>query len=208
MRSVAAVRRIRTVAIALLAAAALAEARAAPSRAADLLTTADEAYAARGVERVPFDPGAADLSPRDARFLAALFAVTDEAVLLNANALRWLASDGRRGLHYLDYRADLDALLARLRALEAPDGAAAPRDLVAEALRHQHDFLGAWHAAVRERRAFASQLTHEYAWHDDPLRARQKLLRAYAELRALYPGAGERAHRAFEAHLHALDLGP
>ena len=89
--------------------------------AADLLTSVDEAYASRQLRRTPFDPRTArDLPAEEARFLEALFSLTDEAVRLDTDARRWLASDGRRGLHVVGYVERIDAVRSRLVGSRRP----------------------------------------------------------------------------------------
>ena len=172
------------------------------------LATPEEAYAARGLPRLVFDAREARIDPAEARFLEALFALTDTAVVENANLLRWFASDGRAGLHFLDARERLAAIRARIAALEPPARLGPVRALVLAALDHQRSFFADHYDAVQAGRPFESQLTDEFAWHDAPQRAREALLRAYAELRGLYPEADAATRGALNAHLRALDLGP
>lgn len=196
--------RVRAAALTLACVVAAAGSTAAEGR----LSTPEEAYEARGVPRVVFDGRQTRMEPAEARFLEALFALTDEAVVENANLLRWFASDGRAGLHFLDARERLAAIRARLAALEPPARLGPVRSLVLAALGHQRSFFAQHYDAVQTGRPFRSQLTDEFAWHDGPQRAREALLRAYAELRGLYPEADAGTRAALNAHLRALDLGP
>ncbi len=143
------------------------------------LSTPEEAYAARGIPRV-FDGRQTRMEPAEARFLEAFFALTDEAVVENANLLRWFASDGRSGLHFLDARERLAAIRGRIAALEPPARLGPVRSMVLEALDHQRSFFAEHYDAVQAGRPFHSQLTDEFAWHDGPQRAREALRRAYA----------------------------
>ncbi len=178
-----------------------------PAAAGDLRSSADDAYAARGLRRTAFDPRAArDLEPRESRFLEELFRLTDEAVLLDADVGRWFSTEGARGLHAASYLERMDALRARLAELETPQRVVSVRTLVAEALRLQRDFVADWHEALEAGRPFESQLTHEFAYHEGLHRSHRKLLQAFAELHALFPEAGEATHAAFHDHLCALDL--
>jgi hypothetical protein len=128
-------------------------------RAADLLRDVDEAYARRGVARPALD--VRDLEPAEGRFLAQLFSLTDEAVLLNTEAMRWFVSNGERGLHPAVHLERIDAVRARLGALEAPERVASVKALLVECLGLQRGFVSDWSEAIAEGRPFESQLTHE-----------------------------------------------
>lgn len=180
---------------------------AGPALAADLLGSVADAYALRRLPRTPFDPRAAGhLAPEEARFLEDLFALTDEAVLLNTDVGRWFGSGGTKGLHAAVYLERIDALRARVAGLETPARVESVRRLVSESLGLQRDFLAEWHAALAAGQPFASQLTDEFAYHEGLHRSQRLLLKAFAELHALFPDAGETAHRAFHDHLRAVDL--
>jgi hypothetical protein len=178
-----------------------------PSGAADLVANVEDAYAVRQLRRTPFDPRSAlHLEPEESRFLEDLFALTDEAVLLNTNVGRWFFTDGVKGLHAEDYLSRAHLLRERLDQLETPERVESVRDLLAQSLRLQHSFLEQWHRALREGRPFRSQLTDEFAYHEGLHRSRRLLLKAFAELHALFPNAGETTHIAFHDHLLAVDL--
>ena len=178
-----------------------------PSAAADLVASVEDAYAGRDLPRTPFDPRAAlQLAPEESRFLEDLFALTDEAVLLNTNVGRWFFTEGARGLHAEDYLGRADLLRERLDQLETPERVESVRSLLVQSLLLQRSFLEQWHKALREGRPFASQLTDEFAYHEGLHRSHRLLLKAFAELHALFPDAGETTHMAFHDHLRAVDL--
>ncbi len=178
-----------------------------PAGAADLVASVEDAYAVRDLQRTPFDPRAAlHLAPEESRFLEDLFALTDEAVLLNINVGRWFFTDGVRGLHAEDYLDRADLLRERLDQLETPERVESVRGLLAQSLLLQRSFLEEWHQALREGRPFPSQLTDEFAYHEGLHRSHRLLLKAFAELHALFPDAGETTHMAFHDHLRAVDL--
>ncbi len=178
-----------------------------PAGAADLVASVEDAYAVRDLQRTPFDPRAAlHLAPEESRFLEDLFALTDEAVLLNINVGRWFFTDGVRGLHAEDYLDRADLLRERLDQLETPERVESVRSLLAQSLLLQRSFLEEWHQALREGRPFPSQLTDEFAYHEGLHRSHRLLLKAFAELHALFPEAGETTHMAFHDHLRAVDL--
>ncbi len=178
-----------------------------PSGAADLVTSVEDAYAVRNLRRTPFDPRAAlALAPEESRFLEDLFALTDEAVLLNTNVGRWFFTDGARGLHAEDYLGRADLLRERLDRLETPERVESVRGLLAQSLLLQRRFLEQWQQALDEGRPFRSQLTDEFAYHEGLHRSQRLLLKAFAELHALFPDAGETTHMAFHDHLRAVNL--
>jgi hypothetical protein len=180
---------------------------AVPATAADLLPTVEDAYAARHLRRTPFEPHRAEgVRTEEARFLADLFALTDEAVLLNTDVGRWFASEGSRGLHAADYLERVDDVSTRMKALPAPARVVSARDLVVGALRLQRRFVAEWSKALDEGRAFESQLTHEFAYHEGLHRSGRLLLKAHAELRGLFPYAGEEVQTAFHDHLRAVSF--
>ena len=177
---------------------------AAPAPAADLLRDVDEAYARRGMARPVVD--VRDFDTAEGRFLEQLFTLTDDAVLLNTEVLRWFASDGQRGLHASVYLERSDALRKALDALETPVRVASVRELIAECLTRQRGFVKEWSDAISDGRPFRSQLTDEYAYHQSLHRSQRLLLKAYAELRALFPDADSAAHAAFRSHLRAVNI--
>jgi hypothetical protein len=177
------------------------------SMAADLLGDVEAAYAFRHLRHTPFDGrSAGPLQPSEARFLEGLFTLTDEAVLLNTDAGRWFSTDRAQGLHAADYLERMDALRARLDGLEAPDRIASVKRFVAESLTLQRDFVAEWYQALEQGRDFDSQLTDEFAYHEGLHRSQRVLLKAFSELRGLFPDAGEAAHAAFHDHLRAVSF--
>ena len=178
-----------------------------PATAADLIENVEGVYAARQLRHTRFDPRAAEhLTSAESRFLEALFSVTDEAGLLNANVNRWFRSDGTGGLHAADYRDRMDALRVRLGGLETPNRVLSVRDLISESLTLQLGFVNDWYAASDAGAPFESQLTDEYAYHEGLHRSHRLILKAFAELRALFPEIGESSQMAFLDHLRAMDL--
>ncbi len=177
------------------------------SGAADLIGSVEDAYAVRHLRRTPFDPREAlHLDPAESRFLEDLFALTDEAVLLNTNVRNWFLTRGAQGIHAADHLGSLDALRARLGELETPEWVESVRGLVAESLQLQRGFVAEWNEALEQGRPFESQLTDEFAYHEGLHRSQRVLLKAFAELRALFPDAGEAVHAAFHDHLRAVSL--
>lgn len=178
-----------------------------PAGAADLVVDIEEAYAVRHLRRTPFDPRAVlHLAPAESAFLEELFALGDAAVLLNTNVGLWFSTRGAKGLHATVYLERMDALRSRFETLETPPRLESVRRLLNESLVLQRGFIADWHQALEEGRPFASQLTDEFAYHEGLHRSHRLLLKTFAELHALFPGAGEATHMAFHDHLIALDL--
>ncbi len=142
----------------------------------------------------------------EVRFLEALFALTDEATALNLEVARWLLGNRQEGLYPADFLTRAEPLRVRVAALGPPPRLVPVHGYVAESLRLQHAFVEEWFDALEHGRPFASQLTDEYAYHEGLHRSHRLLLKAYAELRALFPRAGGDAERAFQHHLSSLDL--
>lgn len=185
----------------------LAAAMPMPVIAADLLDHVEGVYQERQLRRTLFDPRTAELVvPTELRFLEDLFSLTDEASLLNANVGRWFSSDGVRGLHAADYQERMGALRAAVERLDTPERVTSVRNLISESLTLQAAFLNEWFEAREVGKPFESQLTDEYAYHEGLHRSHRLILKAFAELRALFPNIGESAHRAFLDHLRAMDL--
>ena len=177
-----------------------------PSAPADLIDRVEDAYSFRQLRRTPFEPRAVlDLDSEESRFLESLFILTDAATLLNVNVGRWFLSTGREGLHAADYPDRINELRLRLANIETPSRLRSVRDLIAESLELQRNFVRDWYEALESGRPFASQLTDEYAYHEGLHRSHRVLLKAYAELRALFPFVGKADQMAFQDHLRAMD---
>lgn len=179
----------------------------ASAHSADLIEDIEGAYAARQIEHVKLDPSdGSDLSSEDLRFFEELFALADEVVLINTNVLRWFLSGESKGLHAADYAERNTALALRFEALEVPARAESVRGYLIEMLELERRFVAEWYAANESGLVFSSQLTKESAYHEGLHRSGRLLLKSYAELRALFPGAGETTKRAIRLHLHAMVL--
>jgi hypothetical protein len=177
-----------------------------PAVSADLIDRVEDVYTVRQLRRTPFDPRTAlDLDLEESRFLENVFALTDAASLLNVNVGRWFLANGEKGLHAADYLDRMDEQRVRLDDLETPARVESVRDLIAESLRLQRGFVNDWYVALEAGKPFESQLTNEYAYHEGLHRSHRLLLKAFAELHALFPEIGETNHMAFHDHLRAVD---
>jgi len=180
---------------------------AVPAFAADLIDDIDGAYAARELRRTQFDLRMAQHEDSaEMHFLGDLFVLTDDVSLLNTNVGRWFKTDGASGLHAADYRERMNELRVRLEEMETPERVRSVRDLLLESLVLQNAFVNDWYEAIEAGQPFESQLTNEYAYHEGLHRSHRLILKAYAELRALFPEIGESSHRAFLDHLRGMDL--
>jgi hypothetical protein len=178
-----------------------------PVFSADLIDSVDGVYAARQLRHTRFDARTAQHeNSAELRFLEDLFDLTDEASLLNANVGRWFSTDGAKGLHAADYRDRMNDLRVRFGEMETPERIRSVRDLLSESLALQRTFINDWYEALEAGQLFESQLTHENAYHEGLHRSHRIVLKAYAELHALFPEIGESSRMAFLDHLRAMDL--
>ena len=185
---------------------ALGVALAASPIVAEPAPTIDAAFRELGVERTSVPAGDPAIGPEDARALDAIFRVTDEAVPLNLSVGAWLRSNGGAGLYPATYRERSAEVRVRLAALPLPERLLGVRQLLGEALQLEDSFVGDWAEAIAAGQPFDSQLTSEYGYHEALHSAHRKLLQAFGELRALYPGATEESQQVFREHLRALDF--
>ncbi|HEB89122.1 MAG TPA: hypothetical protein ENI85_06085 [Deltaproteobacteria bacterium] len=180
---------------------------AAPAASADRLGRVDGIRSNRPPEPAAFDlpiegAGGAD----ESRFLSALFDLVDEAALLNEKVGRWLLEGGREGLDPRDYFEELDRLRSRIEALPVPGRLEPVRQPILEALLFQRGFVRDWFRAIDAGLSFESQLTDEFAYHEGLHRSHRMLLKAHAELLALFPEIDGTNQRAFQDHLDAMDF--
>jgi len=178
-----------------------------PATPADLSDRAEDVWVARPLRLTAFDPAVErEMDRAESQFLVGLFALTDEAALLNADVSRWLVGESSEGLHPLDYVEDVDELRARLEGLPTPARLKPVRAPILECLGLQRDFIRDWFRAIAADEPFESQLTSEFAYHEGLHRSHRLLLKAFAELSALLPEAEETNRIAFQDHLGAMDL--
>jgi len=153
-----------------------------------------EAYRAIPHQRTPFDDQAARMEVADAAYLDRLFVLTDIAMVERVQSQLWLQSGGKQGSAQGNHRS----ILAHLNALESPDRLQRVHTLIREAIEEQHRYLSTWQASGRAN----------YFSPSAPLilSSHGKLIGAYSELQALYPGEGAHNRQAFFDHLCALDF--
>jgi len=175
--------------------------------AADRIETLEAAFAAHHLEHTKFaDLKESELSTADQLFLRNLFEQIDQFVLLNANVTLWFFSEGERGTHAADYLVRNEALVEGLSALSPPVRAEPVRTYLVECARLQHDFIRDWLRAIENGSDLDFPARDENAYHEGLHRSERLLLKTYAEMRAVFPGASSEANRAIRSHLHAMGL--
>lgn len=142
----------------------------------------------------------------ETRSLETLFALTDERAALNREVLRWFVAGPGEGLYPADYLAQAGRVGERAEAFAPPPSLRTVHAYVLQAMQLQATFIAEWFDAHQRGAPFASQLTDEYAYHEGLHRSHRVLLKAYAELAALFPRASEARQRSFQAHLRAMDF--
>jgi hypothetical protein len=153
-----------------------------------------------------FDPRVATMERNEVLFMERLFELLDDVVEANRGVARWFVSARSAGLHFEDYRADVDEVLAVIESLPAPERLEEVRGLLVAAVRGQQAFFADWYAALEEGRAFDSQLTSEFGYHEGLHVSQRKLLDAYGRLLALFPREGDGNRRSFHHQVCRLDL--
>lgn len=153
-----------------------------------------------------FEARSARMERSEALYLEQLFELLDDLSAVNRAVGRRLVGGTSEGLHFDDYRARVDALLADVRGLRTPPRLEALQALLVAAVRQQRDFFADWQRAREEGRAFDSQLTSEYGYHEGLHASQRKLLDAYGRMLALFPREGDAHRRVFHQRLCALDL--
>ena len=168
--------------------------------------TVDEAYQEMAHRHAGLDPASAGFAREEAACLSRLFELVDLAIVEKAQAWTWLHSEGRRGKPLPEYRIRLDALIARLDSLPAPDRLRPVQTLLADALRDQRAFFETWTPAL--------EVGARGQENQDVQRSRgiylkdssRKLHQVYGQLMDLFPNAGQQNFDAFYDHLCVLDL--
>jgi hypothetical protein len=164
------------------------------------------AGAATGPAAGDFDPHVTRMERSESLYLEHLFELLDEVAAASHEVGRWFVSGRSEGLHFEAYRGRVDALIAEIERLSPPERLAEMEGLLVGAIRLQRDFFADWYGALEEGRAFDSQLTSEYGYHEGQHLSQRKLLDAYGRLLALFPREGDANRRSFHHQLCQLDL--
>lgn len=168
--------------------------------------TVEEAYQEIAHRHAALDPGAAGIGRDDAAFLSRLFELIDLAIVEKVQAWAWFQSEGRRGKPFPAYRERIEALIARIEALPAPERLRAPHRLLVDAIRDQRDFFASWEEAVQVSLQGKSSRGAHYARMNALRSSSARLHQVYDQLVRLFPEAGPQNFNAFYDHLCALDL--
>ena len=191
-----------TLVTAALAAAVLSTVAVAPAAA----LTVEQAYEEMAHRHAGLDPASAGFTREEAAFLSRLFELVDLAIVEKAQAWTWFQSEGRKGKSLSEYRVRVDALIARLDSLRAPERLRSVQRLLVEAIRDQRAFFETWTQALEVRaRGQDNQDVHRSRGIHLKDSSR-KLHQVYGQLMDLFPNAGQQNFDAFYDHLCVLDL--
>ena len=168
--------------------------------------TVEQAYEELAHRHASLDPASAGFTRDEAAYLSRLFELVDLAIVEKAQAWTWFQSEGRKGKALPEYRIRVDALVARLDALPAPENLRQVQALLVDAIRDQRAFFETWTQALEvgargqdNREVYKSRGLHLK-------NSSQKLHQAYGQLMDLFPNAGQQNFDAFYDHLCVLDL--
>ena len=194
--------RRRRLVTAALAAAVLSAVAVAPAAA----LTVEQAYEEMAHRHAGLDPASAGFTREEAAFLSRLFELVDLAIVEKAQAWTWFQSEGRKGKSLPEYRIRVDALIARLDSLPAPERLRSAQRLLVEAIRDQRAFFETWTQALEVgARGQDNQDVHRSRGMHLKNSSR-KLHQVYGKLMDLFPNAGQQNFDAFYDHLCVLDL--
>lgn len=153
-----------------------------------------QAYGAIPHRRTAFRADRSNLSIEDARYLEALFALTDAGVVERVATRQALL----RGAGGLGGPSNYEAILQAVAALETPEKLRPVEGLIFDAIAEQRRYLAEWRASGSAR----------FFDRGAPLvrSSHGKLIAAYERLMTLYAGEDRHNKQAFFDHLCALDF--
>lgn len=162
----------------------------------------EDAYRAIPQRQTPFRPDMARIRRSEEReYLQQLFSLSDEAVALRVDAMRWLQAAGRRGLDPLSAAQILEGLQTRLSALPAPSRLLGVHRAMQDALFFLRQTVTGWQQATEADVRVNMNQPSVQGQH-------RRLEQAYRKLLALYPDESPYQAQAFHDHLAALDFLP
>ena len=129
--------------------------------------------------------------------MGAFHQMIDEAIALRVATQSWLATGGKSGEPLDRYRARMEALEARLRALASPRSVVEARYLVLAALADQRAYFEIWQGEKDGRASRNESLVQS---------SHSRLVQAYNVLMSRFPHEGAGNRDAFFDHLCALDF--
>ncbi len=168
--------------------------------------TVGEAYEEMAHRHAGLDPASAGFTREEAAFLSRLFELVDLAIVEKAQAWTWFQSEGRNGKALPEYRVRVDALIARLDALPAPDRLRPVQTLLVDAIRDQRAFFETWTQALEVGAGGQDNQDVHRSRGTHLKESSRKLHQVYGRLMDLFPNAGQQNFDAFYDHLCVLDL--
>lgn len=168
--------------------------------------TVGEAYEEMAHRHAGLDPASAGFAREEAAFLSRLFELVDLAIVEKAQAWTWFQSGGRKGKALPEYRVRVDALIARLDALPAPDRLRPVQALLVDAVRDQRAFFETWTQALEVGAGGQDNQDVHRSRGIHLKNSSRKLHQVYGRLMDLFPNAGQQNFDAFYDHLCVLDL--
>lgn len=161
---------------------------------ADREISVEEAYERAPHRRTVFDSDRAKMTAEEARYLEALFRLTDEGVIERI----YLQTDLYYGDGSAFEEANYEVLKQALAGLRTPERLLGVEALIYEALDEQQRYFRAWSEAG-DPRFFSTRADLVRSSHN-------KLIAAYKTLLRLYGNEGKHNRQAFFDHLCALDF--
>jgi hypothetical protein len=157
----------------------------------------EDAYRAIPHRHVVYDASRTTLTLEESRWMTAFHEMVDEAIALRVATQSWLATGGKSGEPLERYRARMDGLEGRLRALASPRSVVEARDLVLAALADQRAYFESWQREKDGRASRNESLVQS---------SHSRLVQAYNVLMSRFPQEGAGNRDAFFDHLCALDF--
>ncbi len=156
--------------------------------------SAERAYSRIPHPRTPFRPDFGRMTAREARYLEALFRLTDVGVVERV----YLQEQVRSGAMGSPETTNYGEILAGLRGLSTPDHLRDVEALIFEAIGEQSRYLEDWRQTGIPG-YFSADAALVQSSH-------RKLIAAYQRLIRLYENEGRHNKQAFYDHLCALDF--
>ena len=171
-----------------------------------LAMSVEEAYEEMEHRHATLDLGTAGLSQEEGAYLSRLFELIDLAIVEKVQTWTWFQSEGRKGKSFQAYKDRVDALIAIIADLPAPERLKATHRLLVDAIRDQRAFFAAWEEAVQVSMQGKNNRSAHQSRMNYLRTSSSKLHQVYDQLLKIFPNAGQRNFDAFYDHLCVLDL--
>jgi hypothetical protein len=168
--------------------------------------TVEQAYQEMAHRHAALDLGSAGLGKEEGAYLSKLFELIDLAIVEKVQTWTWFQSEGRKGTSFQSYRDRVDALIAVIDDLPAPERLKSTHRLLVEAIRDQREFFAAWEEAVQVSLQGRNNRGAHHSRMNYLRSSSSKLHQVYDRLLKLFPNAGQQNFDAFYDHLCVLDL--